>query len=114
MEVTSLEKEAIEKRPSGTVRERGQITIPKEVREQAHFEEGAEVDFEVPEPGEVVIRRKVSFDTLALDSDFVRSVIASTAAGYEAMRNDEDAWNAELEERTVLEGSLGDGLEPSA
>ena len=101
-----------ERRLSGMVRERGQITIPKEVREQAQFEEGAEVEFEVPEPGEVVIRRRVSFDALALDSEFVRSVIASTAAGYEALRNDEGAWSVELDERAVLEGSLDDGLEP--
>jgi len=114
VEVTTVEKEAAEKRLSGTVRERGQITIPKEVREQAQLEEGAEVDFEVPEPGEVVIRRKISFDTLALDNEFVRSVIASTAEGYEALRNDEDAWNAELEERAVLEGSLDDGLVPGS
>jgi len=109
-----LEQEATQKRPTGTVRERGQITIPKEVREQAQLEEGVEVDFEVPEPGEVVIRRRIAFDTLALDDDFVRSVIASTAAGYAALRDDEGAWNAELEERAVLEGSLDDGLEPSA
>lgn len=105
-----MEKEAPEKRLSGTVRERGQITIPKEVREQAQLEEGAEVDFEVPEPGEVVIRRKISFDTLELDDEFVRSVIVSTADGYEALRRDASAWASELEERAVLDGSLGDGL----
>ena len=105
-----MEKEAPEKRLSGTVRERGQITIPKEVREQAQLEEGAEVDFEVPEPGEVVIRRKISFDTLDLDDEFVRSVIVSTADGYEALRRDAAAWASELEERAVLDGSLGDGL----
>ena len=110
MEVTSLKEEAPEKRLSGTVRERGQLTIPKEVREQAQLEEGAEVDFEVREPGEVVIRRKISFDTLELDDEFVRSVIASTTDGFEALRGDAAAWSSELEERAVLDGSLGDGL----
>jgi antitoxin PrlF len=106
-----LEQQAHEKRPSGTVRERGQITIPKEVRERAQLEEGAEVDFEVLEPGEIVMRRKITFDTLELDDEFVRSVIASTTEGFEALRNDEVAWASELEERAVLEGSIGDGLD---
>lgn len=105
-----MEKEA---KLSGTVRERGQVTIPKEVREQAQLEEGAEVEFEVIEPGEVVMRRRIAFDTIELDRDFVRSVIASTTAGYEELRADSAAWAAEREERAVLEGSLGDGLEES-
>ena len=105
-----MDKEVPEKRLTGTVRERGQITIPKEVREQAQLEEGAEVDFEVREPGEVVIRRRISFDTLELDDEFVRSVVASTIAGYDALRGDPAAWASELEERAVLDGSLGDGL----
>lgn len=100
----------LEKRLSGTLRDRGQITIPKEIREEAQLEEGAEVDFEVREPGEVVIRRKISFDTLELDDAFVRSVIASTTDGFEARRGDTAAWASEIEERAVLDGSLGDGL----
>lgn len=103
-------EKSLEKRLSGTLRDRGQITIPKEIREEAQLEEGAEVDFEVREPGEVVIRRKISFDTLELDDEFVRSVISSTTHGYEALRGDDTAWASELEERSVLEGSVGDGL----
>ncbi len=103
-------EKSLEKRLSGTLRDRGQITIPKEIREEAQLEEGAEVDFEVREPGEVVIRRKISFDTLELDDEFVHSVISSTTQGYETLRADDTAWDSELEERAVLEGSLGDGL----
>jgi AbrB family looped-hinge helix DNA binding protein len=104
-----LEK-SLEKKSSGTLRDRGQITIPKEIREEAQLEEGAEVDFEVREPGEVVIRRKISFDTLELDDEFVQSVISTTTQGYATLRADDAAWASELEERAVLEGSLDDGL----
>lgn len=100
-----------DKRQTGTLRERGQLTIPKEIREEAQLEDGSEVDFEVREPGEVVIRRKISFDTLELDHDFVRSVISATTDGYDALRGDAAAWAVELEERSVLDGSVGDGLD---
>jgi hypothetical protein len=37
-------------------------------------------------------------------------VIASTTSGYESLRSDSSAWEAELAERSVLEGSLADAL----
>lgn len=104
-------EKSLEKRLSGTLRERGQITIPKEVREQAHLEDGAEVDFEVREPGEVVIRRRIAFDTLDIDAGFAASIMESTRAGYESLRSDPEEWGRELEERSVLDGATSDGLE---
>jgi AbrB family looped-hinge helix DNA binding protein len=95
---------------SATVRERGQLTIPAEVRKQAHLEEGAVVEFEVRDEG-VLLRPKVMVDDLELDDDFVRSVIETTTAGYAEMRTDDDAWAEEQAERALLEATLPEGLE---
>lgn len=100
----------MDKRSTATLRERGQLTIPAEVRKQAHLDEGAVVEFEVREEG-LLLRPKIIIDDLPLDDEFIRSVLETTAAAYAELREDEDAWADELAERAVLEGSLSDGVE---
>jgi AbrB family looped-hinge helix DNA binding protein len=39
-----------------TLRNKGQVTLPAEVREALHVDEGDELEFEVTEPGVVVVR----------------------------------------------------------
>jgi AbrB family looped-hinge helix DNA binding protein len=95
---------------SATVRERGQLTIPAEVRKQAHLEEGAVVEFEVRDEG-LLLRPKAVVDDLELDEDFVRSVIETTTAGYAELRANEKAWAEEQSERELLEATLPEGLE---
>ena len=95
---------------SATVRERGQLTIPAEVRKQAHLEEGAVVEFELRDEG-LLLRPKLVVDDLELDDDFVRSIIETTTAGYAELRTDEEAWAEEQSERELLEATLPEGLE---
>jgi len=104
------EEARMDKRSMATLRERGQLTIPAGVRKQAHLEEGAVVEFEVREEG-LLLRPKIVVDDLALDDEFVRSVIETTTAAYAEMRADDDAWAEEQAERAVLEGTLPEGLE---
>jgi AbrB family looped-hinge helix DNA binding protein len=99
----------MDKKTTATIRERGQVTIPAEVRKQAQLDEGAIVEFEVRDDG-VLLRPKLAIADLELDDDFIRDVIASTTRGYETLREDAGAWDAELAERSVLEGSLSDSL----
>lgn len=42
--------------PTATVTSRGQITLPKAVREQLRVEAGDQVDFSVNEQGQVIVR----------------------------------------------------------
>ncbi|HUR79363.1 MAG TPA: AbrB/MazE/SpoVT family DNA-binding domain-containing protein [Thermoanaerobaculia bacterium] len=42
--------------PTATVTSKGQITIPKEVRELLRVDEGDQVDFTVNERGDVIVR----------------------------------------------------------
>jgi AbrB family looped-hinge helix DNA binding protein len=104
-----MKEDAMNKRSMATLRERGQLTIPAEVRKQAHLEEGAVVEFEVREEG-LLLRPKLVLDDVPLDEDFIRNVIDSTATAYADLRADEHAWADELAERDVLEGSLSDGI----
>ena len=99
----------MDKKTTATIRERGQVTIPAEVRKQAQLEEGSVVEFEVRDEG-VLLRPKIAIAELELDDAFIRDVIASTTSGYESLRADSSAWEAELAERSVLEGSLADAL----
>lgn len=99
----------MDKKTTATIRDRGQVTIPAEVRKQAQLEEGSVVEFEVREEG-VLLRPRIAIADLDLDDTFIREVIASTASGYERLREDAPAWEAELAERSVLEGSLPDNL----
>jgi antitoxin PrlF len=39
-----------------TLRSKGQLTLPKDVREALHVDAGDEIEFEVIEPGVVVVR----------------------------------------------------------
>ena len=100
----------MDKRSTATVRERGQLTIPARVRKQARLETGAVVEFEVREDG-LRPRPRIVVDDLAIDDEFVRSVIETTTAAYAALRTDDAAWADELAERAVLEGALPEGLE---
>lgn len=100
----------MDKKTTATIRDRGQVTIPAGVRKQAQLEEGAVVEFEVREEG-VLLRPKIAIAELELDDAFIREVIASTTNAYEELRGERAAWTEEIAERTVLEGSLSDGLE---
>lgn len=42
--------------PSSTLTSKGQITLPKEVREHLHVKEGDRVDFLIDEAGHVVLQ----------------------------------------------------------
>ena len=42
--------------PSSTLTSKGQITLPKEVREHLHVTEGDRVDFVIDEDGKVVLQ----------------------------------------------------------
>jgi AbrB family looped-hinge helix DNA binding protein len=99
----------MDKKTTATIRERGQLTIPAEVRKQAQLDEGAIVEFEVRGDG-VLLRPRLVIADLDLDDAFIRDVIASTTAGYETLREDGDQWGEELAERAVLEGALPDAL----
>ena len=42
--------------PTGTLTSKGQITIPREVRERLHLQTGSRVDFIVEPSGQVVLK----------------------------------------------------------
>jgi AbrB family looped-hinge helix DNA binding protein len=42
--------------PSSTLTSKGQITIPKEVREQLRLQTGSRIDFVIESPGRVILR----------------------------------------------------------
>ena len=49
----------MDKKTTATIRDRGQVTIPAEVRKQAQLDEGAIVEFEVLDEG-VLLRPKLA------------------------------------------------------
>ena len=51
--------------PTATVTSKGQITLPKSVRDQLHIDTGDQVDFVFTEQGDVVVR-PVSVDVTEL------------------------------------------------
>jgi antitoxin PrlF len=57
--------------PTSTVTSKGQITLPKEVREKLHLQAGSRVDFVIEPSGRVIVK--------PLDSDFrsLRGMIRS-------------------------------------
>src|SRR5439155_19590120 len=97
----TMKEVSMEKRSVATLRDRGQLTIPADVRKQAQLEEGAVVEFEVREEG-LLLRPKIVLDDVHLDEGFIRSVIDATATAYADLRADEEAWAEELAERAVL------------
>lgn len=96
---------------TATVRERGQVTIPKVVREAAQLDEGVVVEFEVSEDGGVFMRPKIVVDGLDLDEAFVREVIASTKTGFEEISRSPQAAEELRLEQELLEGASSDALE---
>lgn len=68
-----------------TVTSKGQITIPKEIRERLELTRGETVSFELTDEGEVVIRK--AGDPLAQLRD-LREEIAFTESEIEAMKRD--------------------------
>jgi AbrB family looped-hinge helix DNA binding protein len=100
----------MDKRTTATIRERGQVTIPADVRREAQLDEGAVVEFEVRDDG-VLLRPRLAIADLDVDDAFIRQVISSTTDGYAELRTDPDAWEQERSERELLEHTLADGLE---
>jgi hypothetical protein len=54
---------------------------------------------------------KVELMELALDNLRYKERMKRLNEGYRKLRNDPDAWKEELEDRSELEGTIGDGLE---
>ncbi|MBA3734963.1 MAG: AbrB/MazE/SpoVT family DNA-binding domain-containing protein [Actinobacteria bacterium] len=100
----------MEKRQRARVRGKGQITIPASVRRSAGIEEGSTVELELRPEG-LLLRPSLIIEANDLDDAFIRQVIAETTEGYAALRADDVAWKAELDERATLDGSTADGLE---
>ncbi len=95
---------------TATVREKGQVTIPADVRRAAHIDQGAVLEFELVAEG-ILIRPVLVVDDVEVDEDFARMVIETSTTGFEQLRSDPAAWRAERRERRILEGSLGGGLD---
>jgi AbrB family looped-hinge helix DNA binding protein len=93
------------------IRERGQVTIPAEIRRQAHLEEGSLVELEIVDDGVLLRPRMIVDPDTAIDAAFARTVISTTVAGYEALRSDPALWDEELRERDVWSATLSDGLD---
>lgn len=68
-----------------TVTSKGQITIPKEIRERLELTRGETVSFELTDEGEVVMRK--TGDPLAQLRE-LREEIAFTESEIEAMKRD--------------------------
>ena len=92
------------------LREKGQLTIPAEIRRAAQLDDGALLELELVPEG-ILLRPVLVVDDVEVDEDFARMVIETTTAGFERMRERTSAWRSELAERRALEGSLPDGLE---
>jgi AbrB family looped-hinge helix DNA binding protein len=96
---------------AATIRDKGQLTIPAEIRRRANLSDGSIVDVELVSEGILLRPRLLVDEDTAIDAAFARDVMEQTVAGYAALRDDEGVWKEELQERDVLAGSLGDGLE---
>ncbi len=71
------------------VNSRGQITIPKSIREQAGLHPHSEVEFEVRANGEVVIRRAAQPAATNLRKAFERVRGSANASQFKGMGTDE-------------------------
>lgn len=88
------------------VGERGAVVIPAELRQRFGFEEDVPVLIEAREDG-VLLRPAGA----ALPPEYRAQFLAESNRAYAELRQDQAAWDEELAERRVLEGSLLDGLE---
>jgi AbrB family looped-hinge helix DNA binding protein len=95
---------------TATVRERGQVTIPKDVRDKAQLGEGVVVEFEVSAEG-IFMRPKIVVDGLDLDEAFVLEIITSTREGFEEISRSPEAARELRLEQELLEGASSDALE---
>jgi AbrB family looped-hinge helix DNA binding protein len=92
---------------SGRVGKRGTVVIPAALRKQFGIEEGSLVLAEAHEDG-VLIRPAIAVPT----DEYRRRFLEQVNRDYAALRQDAAAWEAELAERRVLDGTLLDGLDP--
>ncbi|PKO61120.1 MAG: AbrB family transcriptional regulator [Betaproteobacteria bacterium HGW-Betaproteobacteria-18] len=68
---------------------KGQVTIPQAVREQAGLHPNSEVDFEVRNNGEVVIRLVAAAPQSSVRSAFARVRGSANASEFKGMGTDE-------------------------
>lgn len=57
--------------PTATVTSKGQVTIPKEIRDRLHLRSGDSVDFVVEDGGRVVLKQ-ATLDVAALEGALAR------------------------------------------
>ena len=89
------------------VGKRGTVVIPAGLRRRFGIEEGSLVTAEAREDG-VLIRPAIVLPT----EEYRRQLLTEAAQAYAELRQDPEAWAAELAERRALEGTLMDGLDP--
>jgi bifunctional DNA-binding transcriptional regulator/antitoxin component of YhaV-PrlF toxin-antitoxin module len=83
------------------------MVIPAALRKQFGIEEGTLVLAEAHDGG-VLFR-----PAIALPADeYRRQFLDEVNRGYAALRQDPDAWEAELAERATLDATLLDGFDP--
>jgi AbrB family looped-hinge helix DNA binding protein len=68
---------------------KGQVTIPQAVREQAGLHPNSEVEFEVRDNGDVVIRLAAPAPTVSLRQSFERVRGSANATAFKGMGTDE-------------------------
>lgn len=95
---------------TATLREKGQVTIPAEIRRAAGLREGALLEFDVVAGG-VLVRPALVVDEVEVDEEFARRVIETTTRGFERLRANRAAWQAEVRERALLDSATQDRLE---
>jgi AbrB family looped-hinge helix DNA binding protein len=89
------------------VGKRGAVVIPAALRRRFGIEEGSLVIAEAREEG-VLIRPAVALPT----DEYRRQFLAELDREFAALREDPEAWEEELAERRLLDGTLLDGLDP--
>jgi AbrB family looped-hinge helix DNA binding protein len=88
------------------VGKRGAVVIPAVLRRRFGIKEGSLVIAEARDEG-VLIRPAVAVPA----DEYQRQLVEKINADYAALREDPVAWQEELEERRLLEGTLLDGLD---
>jgi AbrB family looped-hinge helix DNA binding protein len=89
------------------VGKRGTVVIPAALRQRFGIAEGSLVIAEAHEKG-VLIRPAVAVPV----DEYRQKFFAEVDHGYAELREDPIAWAAEVAERSLLEGTLLDGLDP--